>query len=114
VIEGVFMYLTQDAIHNTINVLQELYPGHTLICDLMNKTYFDKFAYKIHEKLAAVGGRFTGRPDKPEEIFIKNNYIKIENIPISERVIKSGVLWRQLKIPGPVFRLIMNLFMKDL
>lgn len=114
VIEGVSMYLTQDAIQTTINVLQELYPEHILICDLMNKIYFDKFASKIHEKLVAVGGRITERPDKPDELFLNSNYIKIENIPISELVIESGVLWNQLKIPSPLFRLIMNLFMKDL
>lgn len=114
VIEGVFMYLTPDVIHATIKTLQELYPEHILFCDLMNRNFFNKFAYRIHEKLVVVGGQFTERPDKPDEIFISNNYRKVENIPMFKRAAELGIIWDRLKVPGPVFILIVNLFLKDL
>lgn len=114
VIEGVLMYLSPDDIQATIRTIQELYPEHILFCDLMNRNFFNKFAYRIHEKLVAVGGQFTERPVNPDEIFIRNNYRMIENIPMFKRAADLGVLWKQLRMPGPLFTLIVNLFVKDL
>lgn len=114
VIEGVFMYLTPEAIYSTIKTLQELYPEHILLCDLINRVFFNRFAYKIHEKLVAAGGTFTERPEKPDEIFTGNGYRKTEEIPMYKRAAELGVIRDRLNVPGPLFKLMVSLFMKDL
>src|SRR5262249_28097986 len=39
VIEGVFMYLSPDAIAATLRALRERFPRHVLLCDLMNRAF---------------------------------------------------------------------------
>lgn len=114
VIEGVFMYLEPEAIHSTLMALQDLYPKHVLLCDLMTRNFFEKFAQGIHSKLVTAGGRFTPRPDKPDAIFINNNYKKIENIPMYKRATELGIIRDRLNIPDFVFRLLLKLLVKDL
>lgn len=112
VIEGVFMYLEPENILHTINALQLCFPIHVLLCDLMNKSFFEKYARKTHTKLVDAGGTFTTRPEKPTEIFISNNYVEIDHIPINRRARELGIYRDILKLPLFVFK-IMGLIMKD-
>src|SRR5215470_1163030 len=47
VIEGVFMYLEEGAIEQTLLTLHRLFPRHKLICDLMTRDFFEKNASTI-------------------------------------------------------------------
>lgn len=114
VVEGVFMYLEPEAIETTINAIQGLFPKHVLYCDLMTKKFFAKFAQSVHSKLVASGGRFSERPDSPEEIFLQHGYKEIERIPIFRRAGELGILWNEVKIPKFVSCLMLNVFSKDL
>jgi len=105
VMEGVFMYLTQDVIAGTLRELQQRFPRHTLICDLMNKAFFDHFAGSVHAKLAAAGARFTERPEKPEAIFLDGGYVETGRSPVIRRVVELNVLWTHMHIPSFVARL---------
>ena len=114
VIEGVFLYLEPEAINNTLKVIQSIFPKHVLLCELMTKSFFDKFGQSVHSKLVDTGGIFSKKSEKPEEIFINNGYVEVERIPTFKYAAESGALWAVAKIPPFVSSLLLNIFMKDL
>lgn len=114
VVEGVFMYLDPATIKQTITTIQDLFPNHVLYCDLMTRKFFEKFARGVQEKLAASGGKFSERPDNPEEIFTTHHYTMIERVPMFKRAGELGLLWREVKIPRFVSWLLLNVFLRDL
>ena len=114
VIEGVFMYLEQDEIKNTIDQLQSMFPKHILLCDLMNKSFFERYTLPVHEKLVASGGTFTERPENPAEIFINNNYKEIDCIPVVKHAMQLGLYWDYLKVPRFFTHILFNFIMKDI
>ncbi|MFT5425368.1 MAG: methyltransferase (TIGR00027 family) [Gammaproteobacteria bacterium] len=114
VIEGVFMYLDLESIENTLKEIQKIFPKHVLLCDLMTKIFFNKFAQSVHSKLVSTGSKFTDRPHNPEKVFILNKYKLVERVPMFKRAGELGILWEEAKIPAFVIRLLLNLFMKDL
>ncbi|HKK15864.1 MAG TPA: class I SAM-dependent methyltransferase [Gammaproteobacteria bacterium] len=114
VIEGVFMYLEPGAITTTLEALQQQFPVHILLCDLMKKRFFDKYAQSIHSRLSAIGGRFTGLSDNPERLFIDNNYNLTAHVPMFRRATELGLLWKIMKIPALVSALLLGVLMRDL
>ena len=109
VMEGVFMYLTQDVIAGTLRQLQQRFPRHTLICDLMNRAFFERFAGSVHAKLAAAGARFSERPENPEAIFIDAGYVQTGRSPVIRRCVELNALWTHMHIPSFVARLMYRL-----
>jgi methyltransferase (TIGR00027 family) len=114
VIEGVFMYLQEDQIADTLKQLQQLFPQHMLLCDLMTRPFFEKFAQSVHNKLVEAGAQFTTRPDKPAEIFKQNGYAETAYTPMFKRASALGVLWDRARIPAPIANLLLGFLMKDL
>ena len=114
VIEGVFMYLENDAIETTIKQLQTLFPKHILLCDLMTKKMFDQFARSVHDKLVVAGARFTARPDNPAAIFTQHGYVEHSCTPMFKRAAELGVLWDRAKIPAPIAKLLFHTIMKNI
>lgn len=88
VIEGVLMYLEEAAIDQSLQALRRLFPQHKLICDLMNREFFEKTAGAVHEKLTGMGATFKFIVDNPAEVFLKNSYRQIEKIPIVESAVR--------------------------
>lgn len=78
VIEGVLMYLTVKERETFLDTITKLFPKHVLLCDLMNKKFFEKLAGALHQKLVASGTTFTDIAEKPDEIFLKRGYKEIE------------------------------------
>ena len=113
VIEGVFMYLEPDAISSTLRALCERFPRHILLCDTMNRAFFERFAGSVHAKIVAIGARFTERPVDPAAIFIEHGYREMANVPMFRRAAELGVLWQRARIPRIVARIILAL-VKDL
>lgn len=85
VIEGVFMYLEEEAIKHMLQILHRLFPGHKLICDLMSRSFFEKYGRTIHEKLTGLGATFRFTADNPEDIFVKSGYERVGRISIVEK-----------------------------
>jgi O-methyltransferase involved in polyketide biosynthesis len=102
VIEGVLMYLEEEAISHLIQTLHHLFPQHKLICDLMTREFFEKTATTMHEKLTGMGAPFKFAADNPAEIFLKNGYRQLETIPIIEK----AVLFEAGEIPAEVWQTI--------
>ena len=114
IIEGVFMYLQESAIADTLKQLQHLFPQHVLLCDLMTRPFFEKLAQSVHNKLVATGARFTARPDQPTDIFKQNDYVETAHTPIYKRAAELGVLWDRAKIPAPIAKLLSRTIMKNI
>ena len=114
VIEGVFMYLEPAAILTNVHELRRLFPHHLLLCDLMNRRFFEKFSGSVHAKLVAAGGAFTARPEHPDEVFTQNGYLEIERIPMARRAQELGAFWYRLGIPDFLSKLLLKVFLKDL
>ncbi len=105
VIEGVFMYLEPAAIESTLRAVRQVFPHHLLLCDLMNRRFFDKFAYRLHEKIVGAGASFTRRPDHPAAVFLEHGYRLTARIPMIARAVEVGVLQERTRIPGFLARL---------
>jgi methyltransferase (TIGR00027 family) len=110
VIEGVFTYLEPSAITSTLSELQQLFPRHLLLCDLMNKRFFDAFAHSVHEQLTAAGARFSERPEDPAALFLEHDYVETARIPMFERTVQMGVLWKRARTPNLIARILLALF----
>lgn len=106
VIEGVFMYLENEAIETTIKQLQTLFPKHILLCDLMTKKMFEKFAQSVHKKLVEAGASFTARPNDPSAIFKLLGYVESSRTPMFKKAAELGILWDRAKISAPIAKLL--------
>jgi methyltransferase (TIGR00027 family) len=114
VIEGVFMYLQDMAIADTLKQLQQLFPQHVLLCDLMTRPFFEKFAQSVHNKLVEAGAQFTTRPYKPADIFKQNNYVETAHTPMFKRASELNMLWDRAKIPVSIAKLLGKTVMKNI
>ena len=85
VIEGVFMYLEEESIKQVLQTLHRLFPRHKLICDLMSRSFFEKYGRTIHEKLTGLGATFRFTADNPEDVFVKSGYERVGRISIVEK-----------------------------
>lgn len=74
IIEGVFMYLTIAQAETLLQMLREQFPNHTIYCDLMRRSFFEKYSRPVHEKIVALGASFTDLQEKPEDLFVKHGY----------------------------------------
>jgi methyltransferase (TIGR00027 family) len=95
VIEGVFTYLEEEMIIQTLHKLRRLFPRHKLIGDLMNKRFFEEYGKTMQEKLSGLGATLKFTADEPEKIFIENGYNCIEKTSIVEKAVEFELL----KIP---------------
>jgi methyltransferase (TIGR00027 family) len=104
VVEGVFLYLEQQAIEHLLQTLRRLFPRHKLICDLMTRKFFEKYGRTMHEKLTGMGATFKFTADDPKEIFLQNGYEHVDQI---STVVKSMEFERR-KIPKILFRTLLR------
>jgi methyltransferase (TIGR00027 family) len=74
VIEGVLMYLTQAQRRELLASLRRLFPHHVVYCDLMRKSFFDRYARPLHQKFVAMGTTFTELSKTPEKLFTEAGY----------------------------------------
>ena len=87
VIEGVFMYLEEEAIGQLLQILRRLFPRHKLICDLMNREFFEENGRTLHEKITGMGTSFKFTADNPEEVILENGYRRTGRVSIVEKAL---------------------------
>jgi methyltransferase (TIGR00027 family) len=84
VIEGALMYLEEPAIQESLQTLRRTFPQHKLICDLMDRKFFEKYGRTFQEKVTGMGAPFKFTADNPEGLFRKNGYRRTKKISIFE------------------------------
>lgn len=97
VIEGVFMYLKEDEIGQLLHVLRRSFAAHKLICDLLDRKFFEKYVREVHEKIVSIGASFNVM-DVPERLFINNGYLITEKVSLVGGAIALGAI-KAPKIP---------------
>jgi hypothetical protein len=108
------MYLEPEAILASVRELRRLFSRHILLCDLMNRRFFERFSGSVHAKLVAMGGAFTARPERPEDLFIQHGYVEVERIPMVRHALQLGVFHKRLGIPDFLLKLLLKTFLRDL
>jgi methyltransferase (TIGR00027 family) len=73
VIEGVFMYLAESVIAETLQTLHQLFPNHTLICDLMRASFANKHSAGMRDRIERLGVTLQLVED-PYRIFAEHHY----------------------------------------
>jgi methyltransferase (TIGR00027 family) len=106
VIEGVLMYLEERAIGQLLQTLLRLFPQHKLICDLMDRKFFEKYARTMHEKLVSMGAPFKFTAANPEKIFRENGYCQTDK----NSVVEKAAEFKPIGIP----RIILKTFLRTL
>jgi methyltransferase (TIGR00027 family) len=100
VVEGVLMYLDEELIIQLLHTLRRLCPRHTLICDLMSRTFFEKYGRTIHQKIVGMGASFKFTAETPEKLLIENGYKLTRRVSITE----SAMEFESRKIPKIILR----------
>ncbi|WP_276373921.1 class I SAM-dependent methyltransferase [Chryseolinea sp. H1M3-3] len=85
ILEGVLMYLNQADRLRLIAALQEIFPHHIVYCDLMRRSFFERYSKKIHGKILSLGATFADISEHPENLFLGNQYkpLSCVSIPLS-------------------------------
>ncbi|MDO8650581.1 MAG: SAM-dependent methyltransferase [Undibacterium sp.] len=78
VMEGVFGYLSEDQIAQTLQALITAYPQHSLICDLMTKYFIETQGQELTDRIEKLGAKFQFFPDDPTDIFKRAGYRHVE------------------------------------
>jgi O-methyltransferase involved in polyketide biosynthesis len=88
VMEGVFVYLTEAQIAQTLEDLCAAYPGHTLICDLSTRLFIEIYASQLRKKLLQMGAAFRFFSDTPTQIFEQAGYRVVATISVVVRMLE--------------------------
>lgn len=92
VVEGVLVYLGEPRIRELLQSLRRLYPQGEILCDVMTREFFAKFAAQMHEKLVELGASFA-LPKRPlEAIFAEEGYEQVAHVSIARRAAELGQL----------------------
>jgi methyltransferase (TIGR00027 family) len=104
VIEGVFMYLTENITNQLLQTLRRVFPSHILLCDLMSQRFFEKYGKPLHEKIKKLGAQFAFVADDPSSLFLRHGYVITDRISTVEKSIDYGLI----RIPKWLLRLFFN------
>lgn len=97
VVEGV-LYLTPGEISTLLKQLIETFPAHTLVCELLTKTFIERFMHaNTYNQPAALGSEFKMLLDRPEDLFYGMGY----QSSISTSVVGRAARLKALTLPGP-------------
>jgi methyltransferase (TIGR00027 family) len=106
VIEGVLMYLDRLRVEELIRQLQEAFPAHTLICELLDRTFVNRWMTKsTREQTVSLGSPFTLLEDRPEQLFLGGGYTGCGE-PIS--VVGRARDFKAIVIPGFLFATVLS------
>ena len=110
VVEGVFLYLTENKINVLLKTLQNLFPRHLLICELQRYSVLLKYKRKSIELMAGAGAAYKLKVQKPEQIFTRNKYKTKKSISVISKTIE----WNYGKVAYYFLKTFLDTFFKDL
>jgi methyltransferase (TIGR00027 family) len=89
VVEGVLMYLTQQQRRSLLADLRSVFPRHTIYCDLMRRSFFERYARDMHEKIVGMGTTFVEMTETPEALFTEAGYEAVSATSVALRAAQS-------------------------
>lgn len=93
VMEGVSMYLPQAQMKSTLRALTWTFPQHTLIMDLMTKSFAQRYGGALGKKLADIGGVFANDlSDDPARVVTSSGYRQIARVSMIRRARELGAV----------------------
>lgn len=98
VVEGVFMYLAPDQITGLLDTLQNVFPGHTLVCDLMSQRFVNRYARLTRKAFAQLGADFTNGDFDQIALIRGYGYREVRFISNYVMASRFGIT----RIPGPI------------
>jgi methyltransferase (TIGR00027 family) len=115
VIEGVFLYLEESTIRQTLRDVKVAFPQHDLLCDLMTLRFFRRFASKSsHKGIKEVGAVFAQLLERPEDLFKDMSYRQVSAVSTYQLAHDMGTLKDVVRLPRVISSLLLNVFMRDL
>ncbi len=90
VVEGVFIYLTEQEILQSVDLFRKRFPRHQLICDLVSRDMVTHYGRSLHAKIQSLGTCFKA-VDRPDAVFTLHGYATREAISIVERAVDFGI-----------------------
>ncbi len=90
VIEGVLMYLTHEEREGLVKGLQQLFPKQIVYCDLMRKSFFERYSKELYEKIRSLGASFKDLIEQPEDIFLGNGYKMLDCTSVPLYAVQHG------------------------
>jgi methyltransferase (TIGR00027 family) len=88
VLEGVSMYLTREQLRATTAVLLDLFPGHTLICDLMTRKFIERYGRGLRRRIRELGGDMAELDDDPAQVVESLGYRRRASWSIAARALE--------------------------
>jgi methyltransferase (TIGR00027 family) len=90
VIEGVLMYLTHSQRDELVTTLRRLFPRHFVYCDLMRRSFFERYSQPLHKKIVGIGATFTDVIETPEQLFTGAGYTPLAYTSIPLQAAEKG------------------------
>jgi len=104
VLEGVTMYLSDDALGELASTVRTVLPRATLVCDLMSPAFGRTFSRSLRRELTRLGARFGSRRRHPRHLIEGAGYVARERHSIPGRAREAGTL----PIPGWIFHTLLR------
>jgi methyltransferase (TIGR00027 family) len=101
--EGVTMYLEEAEQDSFVHTLQELFPRHILLCDVMSLAFSQKYSQQLHQQINTLGASFKAIYENPQAIFHKAGYQTYRRISAPLRSAELG----SVNIPSWLIRYFM-------
>jgi methyltransferase (TIGR00027 family) len=90
VMEGVSMYIEPDVMRATLATLREALPSHTLVCDLMTRTFARRYGGPLRRRIEEFGGTFAELSDDPAALVVGAGYLRVEARSIPGAAVDFG------------------------
>lgn len=106
ILEGVSMYLTDDALRQLAAALMRHLPNGTLVCDLMSAAFARRFGGALRKAFTSLGATFGNQSAQPSEIFVRAGMTPVSHRSIPGHASELGRL--------PIPRWVLNTLLREL
>jgi methyltransferase (TIGR00027 family) len=115
VMEGIFIYLSEEQIAANLRALRQAYPGHTLICDLNTRRFMERHGQNLTRQIEALGATLKYIVDDPSALFVQHGYRLVNKFSIIEKTLayqnaRIGKFLVKLCLPTLVDGLALHMF----
>lgn len=100
VLEGVSMYLTEQALQSTARAIREALPNASLVADFMSTAFCERYSKKLFNRFQQFGATFHAAKRHPVEVFLAEGFRVLEQQSIVGRAIEAGTF----RMPRWIFR----------